>query len=161
MTALGGIDRGGAFQNAPKGLAITVHGGFGPRPDIACWSDLAEGALQDAVTPRTERGVTISGPDDLRPTQTNALNAQLGRTPWAAESESAALLTPLKNPQGTAWGGGAEGPEFLRQSAFLAESWTRSGGPDRLIAQVDRYHFDVIYGQKHANHPPNIAFAGA
>lgn len=88
-------------------------------------------------------------------------NAQLGRTPRTVESESAERLGPLNGPQFMASVGGAERPEFLRQSTPLAESWTRSGASVRLIADADRHHFDVIYGLKHPDHPPNIAFAGA
>ena len=61
-----------------------------------------------------------------------------------AARESPALLRPRKGTRVTCWVGGSERPEFLRQSALLANIWT--GLDARMAERVveGRHHFDVI-----------------
>ena len=46
------------------------------------------------------------------------------------------------------WVGGAERPEFLRQSALLVETWDRAGAKTQLVVDPGKHHFDVIDGLK-------------
>ena len=113
------------------------------------------GPLPDRVAARLERVVSISGLHDLRPLLMHSMNADLGLTLETAMSESAALAKPIAGVEVTAWVGAKERPEFLRQSALLAEAW---GAP--LVADPGRHHFDVIDGLKEPNHPLCQTLAG-
>lgn len=112
--------------------------------------------LDPAVAARIERVVSISGLHDLRPLMLHSMNEKLGLTEESAIAESAALQSPLPHIKTTAWVGASERPEFLRQSALLAEAWGIE-----LVADPDKHHFDVIEGLKHPDHPLCQAFAGA
>jgi hypothetical protein len=61
-----------------------------------------------------------------------------------AERESAALREPLAICPTTCWVGGAERPEFIRQSQLLANIWTGLGAAAECIIAGGRHHFDVI-----------------
>lgn len=89
---------------------------------------------------RIARVVSISGLHDLRPLLETQMNDQLRLTPETAALESPALHAPLPGIPVTAWVGGNERPEFLRQSALLREAWA---GVDLEVAK-GRHHFDVI-----------------
>ena len=115
-----------------------------------------DGPLDPDTADRVERMVSISGLHDLRPLQLNSMNEKLGLTRDTALSESAALRTPLHHVKVTAWVGAKERPEFLRQSALLAENW----GAD-LVADPTRHHFDVIEGLSDPHHPLTNTLAGA
>ncbi|MCC1481920.1 alpha/beta hydrolase [Roseibaca sp. Y0-43] len=88
----------------------------------------------------TERAVSISGLHDLRPLLETRMNQILGLTDAMAHSESPALLKPRAGTHLTAWVGGNERPEFLRQAALIREAWP---GTD-LVVDGARHHFDVI-----------------
>jgi arylformamidase len=88
---------------------------------------------------RIARVVSISGLHDLRPLLATGMNAQLRLTPETAAAESPVLHTPLPGIPVTAWVGGDERPEFLRQSALLREAWAAD-----LEVAKGRHHFDVI-----------------
>ena len=87
------------------------------------------------------RGVTtISGLHDLRPLMATLMNATLGIDAVEAARESPALLSPLLGVGVSAWVGGEERPEFIRQSRLLASAW-----PDtELPVDAGRHHFDVL-----------------
>lgn len=88
---------------------------------------------------RIARVVSISGLHDLRPLLATAMNDQLRLTPETAAAESPVLHAPLPGIPVTAWVGGDERPEFLRQSALLREAWAAD-----LEVAKGRHHFDVI-----------------
>lgn len=111
-----------------------------------------DGPLAPQIADRIGRVVSVSGLHDLRPLMLHSMNEKLGLTEEIAASESAALSRPLPNVHATAWVGARERPEFLRQSALLAESW----GAD-LITDPGKHHFDVIDGLKDAAHPLTAA----
>lgn len=117
--------------------------------------------LGAATAGRVERLVSISGVHDLRPLLLHSMNGELGLTPETAEAESPALLAPRPGVAATAWVGARERPEFVRQSALLAEAWSRRGSEARLVAEPGRHHFDVIDGLRDPGHPLTEAFAGA
>ena len=66
--------------------------------------------------------------------------------PHAAEAraESPALLEPLEGVRLHAWVGERERPEFVRQSALIANVWTGLGAETALTIAPGRHHFDVI-----------------
>lgn len=111
--------------------------------------------LPRAVAERVERVVSISGLHDLRPLRLNSMNDTLGLTEASAAAESAALLAPRAGVAVTAWVGARERPEFLRQSALLAEAWEIA-----LVTDPGRHHFDVIDGLKDPQHPLCQTLAG-
>jgi acetyl esterase/lipase len=116
--------------------------------------------LSPATSARLERLVSISGLHDLRPLRLNGMNEKLRLDAEEAKAESPALHSPLLGVEVIAWVGAAERPEFLRQSALLAEAWRRRGARARLVADPGRHHFDVIDGLKAPDDPLAIAFAG-
>ena len=104
--------------------------------------------LLPALLERVEGLVSISGLHDLRPLQLTTMNEQLHLTPKSAALESAVLHRPVGRAQVVCWVGGAERPEFLRQSAVLAETWGRAGAKTQLVVDSGKHHFDVIDGLK-------------
>lgn len=98
------------------------------------------------VQARIRHVLSISGLHDLCPLQMTAMNATLGLTEQIAQRESPALLPPVGGVAVTAWVGGHERPEFLRQSALLREAWSRCGVPVRLVVDDGLHHFNVIDG---------------
>lgn len=114
------------------------------------------GPLPSAVSERVERVVSISGVHDLRPLLLHSMNDTLKLTEETATTESPVLNAPLSHVRVTAWVGARERPEFLRQSALLAEAWDAE-----LIAEPKRHHFDVIDGLKDPDHALCDAFAGS
>lgn len=112
--------------------------------------------LPGDVAGRIDRVVSISGLHDLRPLLLNSLNKTLNLTIDSATAESAALCAPLQGVDVTAWVGAKERPEFLRQSALLAEAWNCP-----LIADPGKHHFDVIDGLKDPDHPLCQTLVGA
>ena len=89
---------------------------------------------------RIAKTLSISGLHDLHPLMQTSMNAELRIDEAEAAAESPALLTPRAGTAITAWVGGAERPEFLRQTALLAKNWT---GVKQVITP-GRHHFDVI-----------------
>lgn len=106
------------------------------------------GPLPQHVVKRLERVVPISGLHDLRPLMLNSMNKTLGLTVKSATTESPALLRPLEGIDVMSWVGAKERPEFLRQSALLAEAWDIP-----LITDPGQHHFNVIDGLKDPTHP--------
>ncbi|MCP4821539.1 MAG: alpha/beta hydrolase [Shimia sp.] len=101
-------------------------------------------SLDESIVNRIEQVVSISGLHDLPPLRLHPMNDTLGLTEATALSESAVCHTPMGRARVTAWVGARERPEFLRQSALLAEAWAAAGAS--LYAEPDRHHFDVIDG---------------
>ena len=104
--------------------------------------------LLPTVLKRVEGLVSISGLHDLRPLQMTTMNQQLHLTPQSAALESTVLHHPAGRAQVVCWVGGAERPEFLRQSALLVETWGRAGAKTQLEVDPGKHHFDVIDGLK-------------
>jgi hypothetical protein len=63
-----------------------------------------------------------------------------------AEAESSALKQPQGNAELLCWVGANERPEFIRQSALLANIWTGLGLKASLHEAQGQHHFDVIDG---------------
>ena len=104
--------------------------------------------LLPAVLERVKGVVSISGLHDLRPLQMTTMNEQLHLTSKSAALESAVLHRPAGQAQVVCWVGGAERPEFRRQSALLVEIWGRAGAKTQLVFDPGKHHFNVIDGLK-------------
>lgn len=100
--------------------------------------------LPEPVMARVRRVVAISGIFDLRPLMRTAMNETLKLDLAEARAESPALLEPLPGPDFVAWAGGAERPEFLRQTALIANVWSGFDLSARAHIAPGRHHFDVI-----------------
>lgn len=109
--------------------------------------------LAPAVRARLAHVVSISGLHDLRPLRATTMNEHLKLTEESAVQESPALRAPLPVIPVTAFVGGHERPEFIRQSALLREAWARHGTDIELVIAPKRHHFDVIDGLRDADSP--------
>lgn len=101
-------------------------------------------ALPNPVRARIHHVLSISGLHDLRPLLHTDLNATLRLDMAEARAESPALTEPVPGTNLTAWVGGAERPEFIRQSRLLANIWSGLGAETRIHEAPGRHHFDVI-----------------
>lgn len=103
-----------------------------------------DGPLSRNVIDRIERVVSISGLHDLRPLRKTQMNDSFQMSEEDAIAESPALKEPASSCPVIAWVGGAERPEFLRQSKLLADAWPSA----RYHEDPDLHHFNVIDGLK-------------
>jgi hypothetical protein len=79
-----------------------------------------------------------------------AINADLRMDADEAVAESPALLEPLDGMRLHAWVGADELPEFVRQTALIANVWTGLGGGTVTTVEPGRHHYDVIEGLEDA-----------
>jgi arylformamidase len=93
---------------------------------------------------RIDRVLSISGLHDLRPLLRTQMNLTLRLDREEAERESAALRESLAICPTICWVGGAERPEFIRQSQLLANIWSGLGAEMDYAIADGRHHFDVI-----------------
>lgn len=109
--------------------------------------------LPDTVRARVVNVVSISGVHDLRPLMRAEMNARLKLDTAEAFTESPALLEPWPGARVTAWVGADERPEFLRQSALLANIWTGLGAETANVEEPDKHHFSIVDGLTEPDHP--------
>ncbi|WP_375689710.1 alpha/beta hydrolase [Pseudooceanicola sp. LIPI14-2-Ac024] len=102
--------------------------------------------LPEDVRARLKHVVSISGLHDLRPMMKTARNEMLKLDMESAEAGSPALKRPLEGVRLTAWVGGGERQEFLRQNALLPNIWHGLGATTAEVVEPDRHHFNVIDG---------------
>ena len=122
-------------------IAICGHSAGGHAAvRMAC----ADAALDGAVRRRIGKIVTISGLHDLRPLLRTRLNDVLRLDPHEAAQESPVLAAPVEGTRLRAWCGGAELPEFIRQSELIANVWTGLGADCAVRIQPGRHHFDIV-----------------
>ena len=100
--------------------------------------------LDHSVGDRVEHTVTLSGLHDLRPLMRTKLNETLHIDEVEALLESAALLKPKEGARVTAWVGGGERPEFIRQSKLLHIMWSGFDVTSNLIVDGEHNHFTVL-----------------
>jgi len=93
---------------------------------------------------RIAKTLSISGLHDLRPLLRTSMKTELRLDEAEAAAESPALLEPRDGTVVTCWAGGSERPEFLRQTALLANIWTGLGATTKQVIASGRHHFDVI-----------------
>lgn len=122
----------------------------------------ADSPLSDATRSRIAHVLSISGVHDLRPLlRAPEMNAVLAMDTAETNAESPCLREPLDAIPLTAWVGGVERPEFVRQNALLANIWTGLGAETRCIVDTGRHHFDVIEALAAPDSPITAAFIGA
>ena len=127
----------------PGPIALAGHSAGG---HLVTRQVCADSRLSERAASRLVRVLPISGLFDLRPLLRLAMNAELRLDEAEAEAESPALLAPRSGAAAHVWVGGDERPEFLRQSALLANIWTGLRADMSLTVEPDRHHFDVIAG---------------
>ncbi|WP_224826048.1 alpha/beta hydrolase [Cognatishimia sp. MH4019] len=110
----------------------------------------ADSPLSEAVMARVVRTVSISGLHDLRPLMWTEMNADLRLDEAEAVAESAVLQRPHPNANITAWVGGGERPEFIRQSQLLALMWEGLGATVDCVVDGSHDHFTVLDGLRDA-----------
>jgi hypothetical protein len=120
----------------------------------------AGGPLPEDVFARIERIVPISGLFDLRPLMWTAMNETLRLDAAEAAAESPALLPARAPVPVTAWVGGGERPEFVRQSQLLALVWEGLDVPVRCIVDGRHDHFSVLDGLSDPDGALARTFAG-
>lgn len=148
---------GAAAELVPGPIRLAGHSAGG---HLATRMICRDTPLARELAGRVERVVSISGVHDLRPLRLHSMNEKLQLDDEEAARESPALHAPLAGVGVTAWVGARERPEFLRQSALLAEAWNGKGLSAQLVAEPSRHHFDVIDGLKTPEHPLTEALAG-
>ncbi len=104
----------------------------------------ATSPLMRSVLDRVEHTISLSGLHDLRPLMRTRMNETLCIDEEEAQSESAALLRPQNQPRITAWVGGGERPEFVRQSELLHMMWSGLDAASKLIVDGKHDHFTVL-----------------
>ena len=146
-----------AAGRVPGPIRLAGHSAGG---HLAARMACADAPLPASVAGRIERILSISGLHDLRPLMWTDMNDTLALDEDEAHAESPALLRPRLPARATAWVGGGERPEFLRQAHLLANVWTGLGA--RVAAQVDggHDHFSVLDGLRLPGSPLTEAFAG-
>ena len=97
-----------------------------------------------AVQQRIQKVVSISGVHDLRPLLNTSMNEVLQLDAAEALAESPALQAVNHNAALICLVGGDERPEFIRQSALLANIWSGIGVDTRLMVNDGKHHFDII-----------------
>ncbi|MEP2531166.1 alpha/beta hydrolase [Shimia sp.] len=120
----------------------------------------ADTPLSSDVSNRITHTLSISGLHDLRPLLNTKLNEALNLNLDEATTESAVLQRPNGRPRVTAWVGGGERPEFIRQSQILATMW--EGLDADISCQIDMQHdhFSVLEGLRDPDSPITQAFVG-
>lgn len=101
---------------------------------------------------RIKHIIPISGLFDLRPLLQTQMNKILQLDLDEARQESPALLE-AKRVKLTAWVGGSERPEFIRQSKLISEIWTGLDIPIETKIESTKHHFDVIDGLSDPHSP--------
>ena len=120
----------------------------------------ADSNLDASVHERIEHTLSISGLHDLRPLMKTKMNDVLQLDEAMAIAESPALLRPAGNPVLTAWVGGGERPEFIRQAKLFANIWTGLGANTHCVVDGKHNHFTVIEDLKQSDSPLTNAFVG-
>ncbi|WP_052249655.1 alpha/beta hydrolase fold domain-containing protein [Tateyamaria sp. ANG-S1] len=104
--------------------------------------------------------LSISGLYDLRPLMWTAMNDDLRIDEAEALRESPALLRPWAEANVTAWVGGGERPEFLRQSRLLALIWEGLDVKTALVIDGEHNHFSVLDALKDPDSDLTRTFVG-
>lgn len=116
--------------------------------------------LEKDVQSRIEHCVSISGLHDLRPLMNTEMNKEQRLDEAEARAESAALLRPVAGASVTAWVGGGERPEFIRQAKLLGMIWDGLDGAVEVVVDGQHDHFSVLEDLQKSDSPLTRAFVG-
>lgn len=137
-----------AAKIIPGPIILTGHSAGGHLVSAMCTTDTQ---LEKDASDRIKHVVPISGLGDLRPLLKTKLNEALQLNWQTASALSPVLQTPLPNTRLTAWVGGSERSEFLRQNRLLADMWHGLGANTQVIEEPDKHHFSIISGLEDQN----------
>ena len=120
----------------------------------------SDSALPVSVLERVEHVLSLSGLHDLRPLMWTKMNDLLKLDEPEALTQSPALQRPHERANVTAWVGGGERPEFIRQTQLLAMIWKGLDAPIREVIEGEHNHFSVLESLKEADSALTRAFVG-
>lgn len=144
---------GTAITHAAGEIAGPIHlTGHSAGGHLVARMVCATSTLGQPIRHRVRKTVPVSALGDLRPLMKTRMNETLHLDPVEARLESPALLEPQEGVDVTAWVGGAERPEFIRQSALLANIWSGFECHADMVEEPGKHHFDVIDGLMDAEH---------
>ncbi|KIT16783.1 alpha/beta hydrolase [Jannaschia aquimarina] len=149
------VARAVALADGPIRLAGHSAGGH-----LVARMICADTPLPAEVRERIGHTLSISGLHDLAPLRNAALNETLRLDEAEARAESAVVHDPLPGTRLTAWVGGGERPEFLRQSRLLALAWGGREADAACMVDGSHDHFSVIEGLRDPDSPITNAFVG-
>jgi acetyl esterase/lipase len=124
-------------EQVPGELRLTGHSAGGHLAIRLCCAD-------QPFAGRVAKTLSISGLHDLRPLLQTEMRGDLRLDDREAAAESPALLMPRAGTKVTAWVGADERPEFIRQTALLANIWSGLGADIKQVIAPGRHHYDVI-----------------
>ena len=120
----------------------------------------ADTPLAADVLDRVEAVQSISGLHDLRPLLHTSMNDVLQLDAQEARLESAVLHDPARAAAYSCWVGGAERPEFIRQSELMAQMWEGLDMPARCVIEGRFNHFNILDGLRRADSPITLNLVG-
>lgn len=100
--------------------------------------------LVPSIMDRLEHTLSISGLHDLRPLMQTQMNLEQRIDEKEAKAESAALQRPHSRANITAWVGGGERPEFIRQAKLLDLMWRGLDVTTEVVIDGKHDHFSVL-----------------
>lgn len=106
------------------------------------WQVLDTAAPADLVS----AGLSISGLFELEPLVGTSINGKLGMDVAEAQRLSPAGLKPNTGTRHTAFVGGAESAEYLRQSHAITDIWGKAGCRTTYAEIAGANHFTVVSG---------------
>lgn len=134
-----------AVRTAAERVAGPVHlCGHSAGAHLAARMICSDTNLPSDILQRLGPITCISGLFDLRPLMQTTINDDLRIDLDEAHKESPALLEPLRGKRVLCWVGGGELPEFIRQSALLANIWKGMGVSTRFVSFKDHHHFGIV-----------------
>jgi arylformamidase len=125
----------------PERISVSGHSAGGHLVAMLLATDWAAfGAPADTV----KAGCAISGLYDLEPIRLCYLNDVLALTPEVARRNSPVHLAPARPTPLVLALGGAEGPEYHRQTDALAAAWRAQGVPIEVMDLAGHDHFSIV-----------------